>query len=101
MDDRFLKAGQDVQPVRVFASLGFIFWQQTPFANHSKHRGLHPAETEIEGAVADFRYRKGKRVPVSKFRETIDDGASGILEAEQPSHFVVRLSGSVVPGSSN
>ena len=59
------------------------------------HRGLHPAEREVEAVVhhgpgeAD-----GRSVPLGS--QAVDDGAARIAEAEVTGHLVERLAGRIV-----
>src|SRR5882672_10355849 len=101
MNDSFLKAGQNIEPLRILAGIDFVFWSQIAFANQTENRSLDPTETEVQGAIADFRYRKGVRVPIPQLRQPIDNRSSGILKSEQTSDFVISLAGGVIPGSSD
>src|SRR4051812_47268882 len=99
MDDSFLKACKDVEPLWIFTGLDFVFRREISFTDQPKYGSLDAAETEVEGTVADFRNRKRMRVSIAEFRQTIDDRTSRILKSEQTSYLVVGLAGCVIPSS--
>ena len=105
VDDDALKAGADVGDLLLRQRRGSLL---LPLAHEAQHRGLEPAEAEIEIAFEMRRIAVGvreagtgqaHRAIVTAASQPIDHRSAGITEPEQLGDFVVRLTRRIVAGA--